>query len=1073
MGGRVALLFSGQGSHRADMLESFAVCPDLKKQFTHLSKRFRTSDGRPIASYWKDCHQPTTDVTQMALALYFESWILAIQHLLTPDTTMAGHSFGELAALRCAGVLSSEGFENFASLRGRILQTTAESAESEFGMLAVRTGVEELRPFLESMEETVYLANANSPKQNIFAGRRKNLQVLQKTLRSAKTVSLFLDSQYAFHSPLFHDATVQLAKELEAPCFHFETLALEKVYSNVTGQPFPSEFSEATLLMSQQVSSRVLWSQTLLNMHKNGVRIFLEISPVSTLKVFCEQTLPPEDLTCLHLSAEKWKDQLSATLKGLEKKLQNPPPPKKAPLEASVSTPAPENLEEVLINYLSSTERTLSKALSTLPAEESHILYSDFLERSEFLINKYMNLMGGNAPKAETLRPPPISNTPSSPISDTQSSPKPKSSSPSLWKGKSLSPEEHWLRQKIGEELNTAPDAFSIDTHFSTLGIDSITLMDLVRQFAEQFDLPSNTLTNLFTANSILDVLKFTQVRSFEGFRHQIPMAFHPFCNSLESFLKTPLASTFPDHVRWMKAVEYATVLFPEHGHLEQELKSGGNWERAIPLFQTNMKKIFDPSALRWTQHWQAFSSRIIEPSVKDQFKNDQFKKEQFNTRPTSLVFWKLSDQPMTQLQKTFAEHSTLWRKDRLRPKVIFECARAPLQVESFFSYARGVFEFSKALTSLAKDFEFGVVLSAQSNLDDMAFQFALGALRAWQKEHSTHELCAVSSCPPGFFESSDWKQKFPFLESAGVWDLQKGFLSENLAPSPFVKSFETRPISKTITESSKANTAPPCAEKMLATGVTRGLGKLVFLAALNAKSRNRLGNISQCIVVGSAPPKSQAVHESLQEFQKCDDNIHFEYIQCDLSNSEDVSTLLSPSLTNIVSIFHGAGVTHDEAFASKKWEQAQRVVQIKLGSLIQFLSICRRENLKSVVLLSSLSALTGAPGQWDYSGANAGLNALAETLQAEGVPFVKSFCFSVFKNTGLAAGKFANLMESLGLEALDPNLISKLVWQEFGEESKDAVVVYSPESTLRYAIDGILQSNALPANSFLQEAPQ
>jgi [acyl-carrier-protein] S-malonyltransferase len=84
----------------------------------------------------------------------------------------------------------------------------------------------------------------------------------------------------AFHSPLMEPARAELEKAIDAVRF---TRPVCPVYQNVTGLP-SLDPEEIRTNVKKQLTSPVRWTQTVLNMLKDGARVFYEVGPGNVLQ---------------------------------------------------------------------------------------------------------------------------------------------------------------------------------------------------------------------------------------------------------------------------------------------------------------------------------------------------------------------------------------------------------------------------------------------------------------------------------------------------------------------------------------------------------------------------------------------------------------------------------------------------------------------------------------------------------------------------------------------------------------------------------------------------------------------
>jgi [acyl-carrier-protein] S-malonyltransferase len=286
---KLAALFPGQGSQFVGMAQDlYQTNAEVKKWFDRsneiLGIRLKELmfEG-PLEDLTK------TEYTQPAIFLHSVSAYFASG--VKPDM-VAGHSLGEFSALVAAGVLSFEDGLQVVRLRGQHMQTAGEVNP---GAMAAVIGMDDVKVeaicerVTSTLHKTVVAANFNCPGQLVISG---DVEAVEQAMAQLKEEGCRLVKRLvvsgAFHSPLMHSAFEPLAKALQAITF---TPARVPVYANYTALPTtdPIEIKENLL---NQLLNPVRWTQSLLNMHKDGANSFVEVGPGSVLKGLVQRTLP-------------------------------------------------------------------------------------------------------------------------------------------------------------------------------------------------------------------------------------------------------------------------------------------------------------------------------------------------------------------------------------------------------------------------------------------------------------------------------------------------------------------------------------------------------------------------------------------------------------------------------------------------------------------------------------------------------------------------------------------------------------------------------------------------------------
>jgi len=222
--------------------------------------------------------QPALYVTSLAILRALETELPEIR-----PAFYAGHSLGELTALAASGAMTFADGLRLVRERGRLME---EAGKQNPGAMAALLGlnadvVEEVcRKAEETTGQTLVLANDNCPGQIVISGAVEAVDagiVLAKEAGARRAVKLPVS--IASHSPLMQAASDSFREALDTIEFSQPSAP---VYANITAAPLETPDAIRAELTNQLVS-RVRWTDTVQNLVKDGATTFVEIGPKDVL----------------------------------------------------------------------------------------------------------------------------------------------------------------------------------------------------------------------------------------------------------------------------------------------------------------------------------------------------------------------------------------------------------------------------------------------------------------------------------------------------------------------------------------------------------------------------------------------------------------------------------------------------------------------------------------------------------------------------------------------------------------------------------------------------------------------
>jgi acyl transferase domain-containing protein/NAD(P)H-dependent flavin oxidoreductase YrpB (nitropropane dioxygenase family) len=297
--GGVCFLFPGQGAQRVNMLRELVTgLPALHACFTEAGIAGLVYPRPAFDDAERGAQQAAlnaTDIAQPALGMAsLAAFDVLTSYGLQPDF-LAGHSYGEYAALCAGGAITRKELLRLSMARGRLCAAAPAGA-----MAALDAGGARVAEAIARHGLAVGIANLNAPDQTVIAGSADAIEAARTPLQQDGMRFKRLAVGTAFHCA--HMAGV--ARDLRA---EFATVAFREprvpVYANLSAAPYPSDGAQMAELLMRHITEPVRFADEVEALYAAGARVFVECGPGLTLTGLVGRVLGQRPHTVLAIDA--------------------------------------------------------------------------------------------------------------------------------------------------------------------------------------------------------------------------------------------------------------------------------------------------------------------------------------------------------------------------------------------------------------------------------------------------------------------------------------------------------------------------------------------------------------------------------------------------------------------------------------------------------------------------------------------------------------------------------------------------------------------------------------------------
>ena len=298
-----AIVFPGQGSQIIGMAKDFYDNFDVaKKVFQEVNNTLQKDLTKIMFEGPEDL---LTDTENAQPAIMTAS--IAILEVLKQETGLqidglcnyvAGHSLGEYTALCASNSISLADTAKLLKVRGKSFADAGKVAQGSMAAVIGATieQVEELVNKARLENEVLDIANDNITGQIVISGNVNSIDNAIKVASDMKIKrAVKLQVSGAFHSPLMESAVKNMETVLEEVVIN---KPIVDVYANYTANIEEQGDIKSNLI--KQITGRVRWRETILNIKEKGVNEFIEVGSGKVLSNMIARMCPEDKVVSIN-----------------------------------------------------------------------------------------------------------------------------------------------------------------------------------------------------------------------------------------------------------------------------------------------------------------------------------------------------------------------------------------------------------------------------------------------------------------------------------------------------------------------------------------------------------------------------------------------------------------------------------------------------------------------------------------------------------------------------------------------------------------------------------------------------
>ncbi len=291
--GKVALVFPGQGAQYVGMANDIYENDDIARKVIDEAENSVGIELKKIMFEGSEEELSKTENTQPAIVTHSVALLESLKSRidLKYDACL-GLSLGEYSALVAADAIDFKDAVAVVKKRGKYMQ---ESVPLGKGTMAAILGLDrdKVKGVINEIDNGIIeVANYNSPGQIVVSGETETVkESIDLFKENGAKRAVMLNVSAPFHSSMLKPAGQKLRKELDSVKLKECKVS---VVANVNADYYSDDYKD---LLVNQVSSSVLWEDSISKLIDEGFDTFIEIGPGKTLKAFIKKISTKKKVT--------------------------------------------------------------------------------------------------------------------------------------------------------------------------------------------------------------------------------------------------------------------------------------------------------------------------------------------------------------------------------------------------------------------------------------------------------------------------------------------------------------------------------------------------------------------------------------------------------------------------------------------------------------------------------------------------------------------------------------------------------------------------------------------------------